>query len=257
MTAAGALAPLLEDPGSTGIFSDFDGTLSPIVDDPASAAALPGAADVLAGLARRFGRVGVISGRPAGFLLTHVGDVGVTLWGLHGLETVEGGEVVPVPEAAPWLDVVERAAADAVRALGPEVDVERKGVSLTVHFRRVPGRRAATREWAQGTAEASGLVVHDARMSYELRPPVAHGKGLVLERAAAGLSAACFVGDDLSDADAFDALDRLAATGVTAVRVGVRSEEAPPQLLERADVVLDGPEAVLEALSSLLAAREA
>jgi len=74
----------------------------------------------------------------------------------------------------------------------------------------------------------------------------------VLERVAAGLSAACFIGDDWSDAEAFDALDRLAATGVTAVRVGVRSEEAPTRLLERADVVLDGPEAVLETLRSLL-----
>ena len=252
MTAAGDLAPLLRDPGSTGIFSDFDGTLSPIVEDPAAARPLAGAAEVLADLARRFGRVGVISGRPAGFILDQVGDVGVSIWGLHGLETVADGKVVPVPEAEPWLDVVERAAEEAERTLGPDVGVERKSVSLTLHFRRAPGEGPAVREWAERTVEATGLVVHDARMSYELRPPVVHGKGVVLERAAEGLTAACFVGDDLGDADAFDALDRLAARGVRAVRVGVRSEEAPPQLLERADLVLDGPEEVLEALRSLV-----
>lgn len=251
MTAAGDLAPLLRDPGSTGIFSDFDGTLSPIVDDPAAAEPLPGAAGALADLARRFGRVGVISGRPAEFLLRRLGDAGVSIWGLHGLETVEDGRVVPVPEAAPWLEVVEEAAERAVDELGPDVDVERKGLSLTVHFRRVREQGPAAHAWARRTVEATGLLLHDARMSYELRPPVAHGKGLVLERAAEGLTAACFFGDDLSDAEAFDALDRLAEDGITTVRVGVRSEEAPPQLLDRADLVLDGPEAVLEALRTL------
>ncbi|MFP5320195.1 MAG: trehalose-phosphatase [Acidimicrobiia bacterium] len=251
MTAAGALAPLLLDPGATGVFSDFDGTLSPIVDDPAAAEPLPGAPGVLADLARHFGRVGVISGRPAEFLLRHLGDAGVSMWGLHGLETVEDGRVVPVPEAAPWVEVVEEAAEQAVSELGPDVDVERKGLSLTVHFRRARQQGPAAQGWARRTVEATGLVLHDARMSYELRPPVAHGKGLVLERAAEGLRAACFFGDDLSDAEAFDALDRLAARGVTALRVGVRSEEAPPQLLERADVVLDGPEAVVGALRTL------
>jgi trehalose 6-phosphate phosphatase len=228
--AGGPLAPLLADPRATGVFSDFDGTLSPIVDDPDEAAPLPGVADALADLAGRFGRVGVISGRPASFLLHHLGTAGVQMWGLHGLETVAEG---------------------AVRDLGPDVHVERKGLSLTVHFRRAAHRGPATREWAERTAAANGLVLHDARMSYELRPPVAHGKGLVLERAAGGLAAACFVGDDLSDADAFDALDRLAARGVAAVRVGVHSEEAPPQLLDRADMVLDGPEDVLAMLRTL------
>jgi trehalose 6-phosphate phosphatase len=249
--AGGPLAPLLADPRATGVFSDFDGTLSPIVDDPDEAAPLPGVADALADLAGRFGRVGVISGRPASFLLHHLGTAGVQMWGLHGLETVADGAVVPVPEAEPWLDVVEEAAEGAVRDLGPDVHVERKGLSLTVHFRRAAHRGPATREWAERTAAANGLVLHDARMSYELRPPVAHGKGLVLERAAGGLAAACFVGDDLSDADAFDALDRLAARGVAAVRVGVHSEEAPPQLLDRADMVLDGPEDVLAMLRTL------
>lgn len=251
--AADALAPLLEDPRSTGIFTDFDGTLSPIVDDPAAAQPLAGAAEVLADLARRFALVGVISGRPAGFILERVGDVGLSIWGLHGLETVEGGKVVPVPEAAPWVDVVEQAAEQAVRDLAPEVGVERKSVSLTLHFRRAPAEGPAVREWAERFVASTGLVLHDARMSYELRPPVVHGKGVVLERAADGLTAAGFAGDDLGDADAFDALDRLAAKGVSTVRVGVRSEEAPPQLLERADLVLDGPEEVVEALRSLAA----
>ena len=59
------LAPLRDDPRGTGVFTDFDGTLAPIVDDPASALPLPGVVDALEALAGRYGRVGVISGRPA------------------------------------------------------------------------------------------------------------------------------------------------------------------------------------------------
>ena len=251
MSAAEALAPLLDDPGQAGVFSDFDGTLSAIVDDPAAACPIPGAADVLAALCSRFGRVGVISGRPAAFLLDHIGSTGVSLWGLHGLETVSDGHVVPIEGAEPWVEVVAETADRAESDLRPAVEVERKSLSLTLHFRRVPDRAAAVRAWAEETAETTGLVVHSARMSYELRPPVPHGKGLVLERAAEDLRAACFFGDDLGDADAFDALDRLAARGLATVRVAVASEEAPPELMDRADLTVDGPEGVLDLLRSL------
>jgi trehalose 6-phosphate phosphatase len=73
----------------------------------------------------------------------------------------------------------------------------------------------------------------------------------VLEEAAEGLGAACFFGDDRGDLAAFDALDRLAARGVATVQVAVRSGEAPDELLERADLVVDGPEGVLDVLRVL------
>src|SRR5260221_10866738 len=59
-----ALDPLLARPEGSGIVTDFDGTLSPIVLHPAEARPLPEAAEVLGRLAARYGRVGVVSGRP-------------------------------------------------------------------------------------------------------------------------------------------------------------------------------------------------
>jgi trehalose 6-phosphate phosphatase len=67
------------------------------------------------------------------------------------------------------------------------------------------------------------------------------------------MRAVAFLGDDLGDLPAFDGLDRLATAGVTAVRVGVRTEEAPPELLQRADVVVEGPEGALAFLEALAA----
>jgi hypothetical protein len=46
-------------------------------------------------------------------------------------------------------------------------------------------------------------------------------------------------------------VDRLAAAGVDTVRVAVRTEEAPPELLRRADLVVDGPEGCLAVFEEL------
>jgi trehalose 6-phosphate phosphatase len=248
------LAPFLADPAGTGVFSDFDGTLAPIVDDPAESRPLPGVVDALGDLARRYGRVGVISGRPAGFLQTHLGERGLFLSGLYGLEFVEeeGGTVRPVEEAEPWRTVIEEAAAAADEELPPGVGVERKGLTVTVHFRKDPSLREAAEAWASGHAETSGLVVHGGRMSYELRPPIQRDKGTVLAEAAEGRRQVCFLGDDRGDLEAFDTLDRMAADGATTVKVGVTSPEAPDEILERADVVVDGPEGSLTFLRALL-----
>jgi len=246
------LAPFLADPAGTGVFSDFDGTLAPIVDDPAESRPLPGVVDALGDLARRYGRVGVISGRPASFLQAHLGGRGLFLSGLYGLELVEGGAVHPVTEAEPWRLVVEETAAAAEAGLPPGLGVERKGLSVTVHYRVDQSQREAAEAWTAERAEATGLVVHAARMSFELRPPLELDKGTVLAAAAEGCRQVCFLGDDRGDLEAFDALDRMAADGATVVKVGVRSQEAPAEILERADVVVDGPEGSLSFLRALL-----
>jgi trehalose 6-phosphate phosphatase len=248
------LAPFRDDPDGSGVFTDFDGTLAPIVDDPAAALPLPGVADALGALARRYGRVGVISGRPASFLAEHLGGRGVFLSGLYGLEFVEegSGEVRAIEEAAPWRDVVEQVAAAGDANLPAGISVERKGLSLTVHHRRDPSLEPESRAWVEARAEETGLVVHPARMSFELRPPLKRDKGTVLAEAAEGRRQVCFLGDDRGDLTAFDTLDRMAAEGVTVLRVGVDSEEAPAELLERADVVVEGPEGSLRILRGLL-----
>lgn len=242
------LDPLLADPGRAAVLTDFDGTLAPIVDDPGSAVPLPGAVEVLERLAATFGVVAVVSGRPVSYLATHVGG-GVRLSGLYGLETLERGRRHEAPEAGPWRAVVTGAVERARGRFGDAV--EPKGLSLTVHFRTRPERGPDVRAWAAEEAAASGLVVRPAKASVELHPPLKADKGTVVESLAAGMAAVCFLGDDVGDTPAFDALDRLAATGVHTVRIAVSTEEAPVALLERADVVVDGPTGALSLLERL------
>jgi trehalose 6-phosphate phosphatase len=245
-----ALARLGDDPGRLGVFTDFDGTLSEIVADPAAAAPLPGAIDALVALAGRVARVGVISGRPVEFLQAQFPPQ-LVLAGLYGLETVIGGHRSDHPDGAAWRPVVADVAARS-RAQGPAgMLVESKGLSITLHYRVRPELEADVRAWAEEQASQSGLEVRPARMSVELHPPVRVDKGTTLLELAEGLDAVCFLGDDHGDLAAFDALDRLAGARVATLRVGVQSAEGAVELLERADLVVDGPAGALQVIRAI------
>lgn len=246
------LAPLVAHPEHAGVFSDFDGTLAPIVADPAASRPLPGAVRALTDLAARVARLVVVSGRPASFLAHHLGGTGAELWGLYGLEhVVAGGRVVTHPDAASWREVVDEAAVRARRELPPTAGVEHKGLSITLHFRTDPHVEGAVRRWTKSVADATGLAMHAARMSWELRIPIERDKGTVVAELAGGLEAVCFLGDDRGDLSAFDVLDDLARRGAHCVRVGVQSDEAPAELLSRADVVVEGPDGVVGLLEAM------
>jgi trehalose 6-phosphate phosphatase len=245
-------------PDATVVVTDFDGTLSPIVDDPASARPLPGVVDVLHDLARRYHRVAVVSGRPVSFLRDRLEldtrpRSPLFVSGLYGLEWLEDGELRVHETAEPFRSRIDEVAGRAESAAPAGVHVERKGLSVTVHVRNAPEHDGWARDWTEGAATEHGLALHPAKRSYELRPPIALDKGTVVDGLVAGAGAACFLGDDLGDLPAFDALDRLSSTtaGAATVRVGVRSPEAPEGLLDRADVVVDGPEGALAFLRSL------
>lgn len=252
LSVAELVAPFRTDPAGSGVFSDFDGTLAHIVDDPATAVPLPGVVEELGRLAGRCGRVGVVSGRPAAFLRTHLGGRGLYLSGLYGLELVgDDGGIRTVPEAEEWRAAVDDVAARAETDLPAGLTLERKGLSVTVHYRMSPALGPAAAEWAEREAATTGLAAHPARMSYELRPPVERDKGGVLAEAAEGRRQVCFLGDDRGDLSAFDALDRMAGAGAVVVKVAVTSPEAPEELLARADLVVEGPEGSLSFLRAL------
>jgi trehalose 6-phosphate phosphatase len=242
------LEPLRARPDRSAILTDFDGTLSPIVEDWTAATPLPGARAVLDDLASRYAVVGVISGRPVSYLVDQLGTT-LRLAGLYGLESMVDGEHVAADGAEAWRDRVERAVTAATTQFGSLV--EHKGLSMTVHFRTHPEVEEDIRAWAAREQKLSGLELRAAKASVELHPPVDFDKGTVVEAAVGSLDNVVFLGDDVGDLPAFDALDRLRDRGVHAVKVGVRTAEAPAVLLDRADVVVDGPTGALEVLRSL------
>jgi trehalose 6-phosphate phosphatase len=246
-----ALEALRRDPATAGVFVDFDGTLSPIVASAGDARPLPGAADVLLHLTEVLGRVAVISGRPLSYLTAHLPE-GIELHGLYGLESRIDGQVGTRSGADRWRPVVDATAAEAEAALGPDgVDVEHKGLSLTLHFRRVPDAEDAAVEWARAAAARTDLHLRAAKMSLELHPPVDVDKGTVVEERSEGLASVAYIGDDLGDLAAFEALDRLAERGFATVKVAVRTPDVSEALTQQAHLLVDGPEGVLALLRSL------
>jgi trehalose 6-phosphate phosphatase len=240
---------------------DFDGTLSPVVDDPQAARPLQGVVELLGPLASRFAAVAIISGRPAAYLGEHVGASGVRYLGLYGLQEMHEGQVHVDPRleaARPAVGAAAAALHDSPAVRDSGAWLEDKVYSVAVHTRRVPDRDRWTDpvdRAARQIAEQHGLELIPGKLVWELRPPVPSDKGDAVRRVVAesGARAVVVVGDDLGDLPAFAAVAEFAAGGGEGVRVAVRSEEAPPQLISGADLVLDGPTGVLDFLRLLAA----
>jgi trehalose 6-phosphate phosphatase len=249
---------LAAHPESAALLLDFDGSLAPIVDDPATAAAPSETLAVLEVLAARLLVVGIVSGRPLEFLARAVPLDGVELVGQYGLERRVEGEIVVDPAALAFRDAISTAADEAERRW-PDLLVERKGeIALTVHWRAVGEAGESLADGIESLGAELGLQVYPTRRARELRPPLAVDKGSAV-RALLGdaptANRAVFAGDDRGDLPAFDALDALEEQGrlERAVRIAVRSAEVPAALLERADLVVDGPAGLLEWLRALAA----
>lgn len=252
------LRPFLERPERAGIFLDFDGTLSEIVHVPSEARPVAGATDLLSALARRYAVLAIVSGRSAHELVEWLGPE-VEIWGAHGAQRAVDGRVEVSPVAAPFRPLMRTVVSEAtahVERLGLDgVVVEDKDVMVGLHFRNAAERDRARAELdglAEALATEHGLIRAGGRLAFELRPPVELTKAAVVRERAAGLSAVAFAGDDRVDLPGFDALDELARAGVATLRIAVSSDEAPPELLERADVVVEGPAGAVELLRRLV-----
>jgi trehalose 6-phosphate phosphatase len=254
MTLPGVFAPLVDDPGSAAVVTDFDGTLAPIVDDPARARALPAAVSALRDLVGPFGLVGVVSGRAVDFLRAQLPVDGLTLVGQYGLERIVDGAVVVDERAAAYADAVA-AAADEAERRWRRLLIERKGtLAFSVHWRATPDA-APSLEDLETFAREFGLALSRGRMVGEVRAPVDIDKGAALDLLLQErqVRACAVAGDDYGDLPAFSALaDRAQRqAGFVGVRIAVRSPEAPPALLADADHVAASPADLARLLESL------
>jgi trehalose 6-phosphate phosphatase len=243
---AETLRPVTQDPGGAGIFLDVDGTLAPIVERAEDASVPDATVRALEALVPRYALVACVSGRAAAEARRLVGIEGIVYAGSHGAELLEPGaeEATVAPAFAEWAPRVREFVAE--QDVG-DLRVEHKGAIVALHWRGAPeGAERRAREIAE---HANGFVTHWGRMVLEIRPPVEVNKGQAVAELIRRheLRAGLFAGDDNTDLDAFEALDALPA----AVRVGVRSEEGPRAIVERADLVVDGPEGVAEVLAAL------
>jgi trehalose 6-phosphate phosphatase len=243
--------------GPAGLLTDFDGTLSPIVEDPASARLVHGAEPALRSLSRRLEVVAVITGRAPVDARRATGVAELLVVGNHGTEWLLPGSAQP--EVIEGGDAARMAVHEALRSVEgvPNVEIERKGLSATIHYRRSPAPDQTRRTLLDRLLPASVAVdVREGRMSVEIRPAGLGDKGsatrAIVERH--GLRGIVVMGDDVTDLDMFHAAAELRERdGVRAaiVAVGGGDREVPTSVVEAADVVLPTPGEVAALLSAL------
>jgi trehalose 6-phosphate phosphatase len=226
------------------------------VADPDEAMPTPQVVALLSELSRYLLRVAVVSGRDTDALAARLPIDGLVFVGNHGLEE-RNGQSRLVAEAKPFTTPLARAAAAIARleeARIPGVRVERKRAGVSVHFRNVADplqAQASLRPPLARIAEGERLRLYAGRMVWELRPPLDIDKGHVLRRLAAALRprAIIYIGDDVTDADAFAALKTM--TGIRTVAVGVRSDEVPKAKFADCDLTVDSVAGATQFLGEL------
>jgi len=189
---------------------DFDGVLAPIVEQPEAARALPGTDELLERLAAIEGvHVALVSGR-ALTSLRAVAQVApgsrLVLVGSHGAE-VDGTDVQLDDDARDALASVHSAFL-ALAADRPGVHVETKPAGVVLHTRRAARDVAAqVTDAALAAADRPGCHVTQGKEVVEVSV-VETGKGVALERLRAELGAVgvLYVGDDVTDENAFAVL---------------------------------------------------
>ncbi|MBX6390994.1 MAG: trehalose-phosphatase [Frankia sp.] len=257
------LAALITAPAQALIALDYDGTLAPIVPRPTDAVPAPGAVAAMRTLAARVGTMAIVTGRPVDAVLALGGFAGdpelanLTILGQYGLqrwEAATGQTVSPPP--LPGIAAVRAHLPEVLRDAPPGVTIEDKEQALVVHVRRAAdpdATLAALTPALVRLAEENGLAAAPGKRVLELRPPD-HDKGRALRELVVARSprAVLVAGDDLGDLPAFELVDELRASGeIAGLTVCSDGPEAPAELRERADLVVDGPAGIVSLLRAL------
>ena len=161
---------------------DFDGILTPFVDHPHEVDLTDDTRRVLRSLAQLEAvSVAVFSGRGFADLQERIGVPGVIGAGNHGLEIGGPGVHFVEPTAGMFRDCVKELVTDlAVRLQAiPEAFVEDKRLTVSVHYRRVPGtQRDSVRRHVQAAlANASHpFLLNAGNMVLDIQPRVSWTK---------------------------------------------------------------------------------
>ena len=248
-----ALALLRRRPAC--VFTDIDGTLAPIVADPL-AATVPGATRAaLEALTERMAVV-ALTGRSVTDARRVLGLDTVVYSGNHGAEWWEYGVTSIEPTAEPYLERVREIAQAVERSIAaPGILLEDKGASLSVHYRNASEpatARAAILSFLD--SHAAGMAIREGKMVVEVRAPVPLSKGEAVRSFIhrKGLVSALVLGDDLTDAEAFEVVREMRKAGeVLGLCAAVATADAPAELLASADYTLADTQAVGRFLTEL------
>lgn len=213
------------------VFLDYDGTLTPIVEDFNKAFLAEDMRQTIGRLADRC-TVGIISGRDLATLKNLVALNRVLYAGSHGFDIEipgESRETLKMGEKfLPDLDAAEKELKSPIADIKGAA-IERKRFAIAVHYRRVSDDDIEKVEKIVDRVVDDHQRLHKGhgKKVFQIQPRVDWNKGRavdwLLERLGLGPETVLpiYIGDDLTDEDAFRS---LAGTGIT---IGVGEEDRP------------------------------
>jgi alpha,alpha-trehalase len=239
------------------IMLDIDGTLCDLV-ERADVAVLPEAVRAaLVLLERRRGdgvHVALVTGRSVADAQRMIGITGIPIHGNHGMERLLEDGTTCGPDGFDVEEARLHAAAGDLIVLArefPGTSVEDKRFSLSVHFRGMNDELVPEfLRRASQIAERNGLRSASGKRVVNVLPVISRNKGdavrdILHETGATSSTASIlFVGDDVTDEDAFVALRPI--PGAVTARVG------EPTTQSAARYSLDDTRAVRELLQTLV-----
>jgi len=231
------------------VATDYDGTLAPIVSNPVDARPYREGIVALRNLAALANtQVSVISGRSLSDLAQLSGAPdNVHLVGSHGSE-FDPGFSARMTDSERELHARLVTDLESIALNDTGLAVETKPASIAFHYRNAEELVAsdAVRAILEGPAKAPGVQMRTGKKVIELSVvPTDKGHALESLRRRFGATAAIFIGDDVTDEDAFKTL----SGPDMAIKVGTGESVAAFRL--------DGPKQVARMLARLAEEREA
>lgn len=229
-----------------GLMTDVDGTISFAAPTPAEAQITPICRHNLALLSNYLELVAVISGRPIAQMRRMLGLEGMVYVGNHGFERWVGGKVELCNDAGQYPALIEATLEDLKPLLADGgIFFENKGATASIHYRLSQDHQAARRQIFAALADSTAardLRTRPGRMAVELLPPMEVNKGSAVRNLIREyeLRAAIYLGDDVTDIDAFRAVHESGTPDFNGICLGVIDKETLPGVEEGADFTLDG-----------------
>ncbi|OQU78907.1 hypothetical protein SORBI_3008G070200, partial [Sorghum bicolor] len=234
------------------VFLDYDGTLSPIVNDPEKAYMSSEMRQVLKAIAENF-KTSIVSGRAREKVFEFVQIDTINYAGSHGTDikmaSTTWGEITEEHDsyqpAKKFATVMNQVYNSLVRETGHinGAKVENNTYCVSVHYRNVAKEdQLRVLHVVQEVLKNlnSGLDLTYGHMVYEIRPPLAFNKGnavaYILDKL--GLDFSIYIGDDLTDEDAFKVIRdrkkgiRILVSNTSRETSAFYSLKDPPQVME-------------------------
>ncbi|MBN1192000.1 MAG: trehalose-phosphatase [Dehalococcoidales bacterium] len=203
----------LDEKNPPAVFLDYDGTLTPIVPDPSAAILSAKTRQVIKNLARHYS-VAIISGRDLDDVRNMVDIENIAYAGSHGFDIAgPDGSFRNQERGQKYLPALDLAEKELHKVLADieGVYIERKRFAIAVHYRNVKDADLGELEERLDSVisripklrKTTGIQI------FELRPNSDWDKGMALHAllgelyADAGMIIPLYIGDDITDEDAF------------------------------------------------------